>query len=85
MKHRKTVLVGLGNRCEVSAWIPPAHVAEIAQERTEGIVTYYMRASSPMSLHQGIRDLETLARSCYLQGINDMLDAIKITKEAECK
>lgn len=73
---RYSKLTGLGNRCEVKAWVAPKHIEAIADERTSGMVTYYVRASTSSGLQAGMRHLETLARSCYLQGMNDILDVI---------
>ena len=69
-------LNGLGNRCEVKAWIPPENIMTIAGERVDGMVNYYLSASRKTSLHDGLKDLDMLARSCYLQGMNDILDVI---------
>ncbi len=76
-KWRQKRLVGLGKRCEVSMYIPPQHIIEIAEERTHGLVEYFEEFTRP-PFHDYWKFQEyiaTLARSCYMQGVNDTVQA----------
>jgi hypothetical protein len=55
---------------DVVGFIPSADLAAIAACRTAGLVASYV--------HLGARAKHTqiLASSCYMQGINDMMDAL---------
>jgi hypothetical protein len=70
MKRR----IHYGNRYDVSAWIPSPEIARIAEERTEGLVGYFLSCASraPVKWQD---QLHVLARSCYMQGLNDMAAA----------
>jgi hypothetical protein len=72
-KWRKERLIGLGKRCEVSAYIPPAHIIEIAHERTKGMVAYFEEVTRPpfQDYWETQEYISALARSCYMQGVND--------------
>lgn len=70
------LLTGLGNRCQVTLWVPPEQMQGIADERTEGMVRYYVEAARGMDFIRQLNALDVLARSCYLQGVNDVLDAV---------
>lgn len=59
-----------GNRFEVSAWVPSAELTKLAHERTEGMVGYFL-ACANRDPTRWLYDLDTLARSCYLQGAGD--------------
>jgi hypothetical protein len=67
---------GLGNRCQLKAYIPPARLIEIADERTDGMVDFYILAGD----HR-IEHLRTLVRSAYMQGVHDTIDAAVTLKE----
>jgi len=60
----------LTERFHVKAFIPPAEIIRIAGERTEGIVSAFI-------FEGGSRydKLTTFARSCYMHGMNDAIDA----------
>ena len=74
----KSRLIGLGKRCEVTAYTPTLEMQNIADERTAGMVDYYVEMSRHRTdFSTRLQDLDTLARSCYMQGINDILDAIR--------
>lgn len=68
--------VHYGQRYEVSAWIPPAKMAEIACERTEGMVGYFLSCCHRFNPVIWQDQLHNLARSCYMQGINDAAQAM---------
>lgn len=76
MSHRNR-MKGLGERCDVKAWIPTRTMQDIADERTQGIVAYYIEAVRGMDFVRTLSALDTLARSCYMQGVNDVLDAVQ--------
>ena len=81
----------LTRRCHVKAWFPPQRMMEIATERTEGLVCAFIArghrnvqaTSLPPQVQSmlmlanelGRPGLELFARSCYLQGLNDAIDA----------
>ena len=81
----------LTKRCRVKAWFPPQRMVEIATERTEGFVCAFIaqghrnaeglryppQVTSMLMLANelGRPGLELFARSCYLQGLNDAIDA----------
>ena len=66
MKHRR---VHQGKRFDVSAWIPPQNWIDAAEDRTEGMVGYYI--FNQRNGQRGLEDLKTLVRSAYLQGAQD--------------
>jgi hypothetical protein len=74
--------VNLTERCDVIAFIPSERMQLIAQERTEGIVQAFLLTRS-FDWTRFQRNIEILARSCYMQGLNDMTDAV--TKRFEVK
>lgn len=79
-------LIGLGNKCEVKAWIPSPRMIEIADERTHGMVQYFTEASRGMDFLRFVDAIDRLARSCYLQGMNDTLDATaQLARDGEIK
>ena len=70
------------DRCEVKAYIPPARMVEIAAERTDGMLAYYVFAAR--SGVAGLDDLRTLVRSAYMQAIHDVTspEVIQIVHDA---
>lgn len=67
---------GLGKRCEVVAYIPPGRIVEVAEERVRGLVAYFHEITRPPTDYHTLLDcVDTLARSCYLQGASDTADA----------
>jgi len=64
-----------GKRFSVSAFIPSKQLADIAHERTEGMVGYFLSCAHKRDPIKWQDDLYTLARSCYLQGAFDMVEA----------
>lgn len=64
MKH-------LGRQCGVEAYIPPQRLVEVADERTSGILQFFLRTGQPW-WHLG-----SLVHSAYLQGVRDTLRAIE--------
>lgn len=79
----KKSLKGLGIRCEVSMFSPSKELLDIAEERTDGIVSYYIEVSRNRSndFITRLKDLDTLAQSCYMQGVNDVLKVIEGMKK----
>jgi hypothetical protein len=65
------VKVHYGQRYEVSAWYPSGAMIEVAHERTEGLVGYFLSCCSRFNPVIWQDQLYTLARSCYLQGAMD--------------
>ena len=76
---RRGPKVHMGKRYEVAAWFPAKGLRDAAEERTEGMVGYFLSNS-----HQSWRqeDLYTLARSCYLQGA---MDTVMVAAEMRLK
>jgi hypothetical protein len=72
-----------GNRFEVSAWTPPAWLRDLASERIEGMVGYFLSCARRRDCMKWQDDLSTLARSCYLQGVHDAVDAAARTRMNE--
>lgn len=72
----KSKPVHYGRRYDVTAWIPTKPLTDLAHERTEGLVGYFLSCAHQAPLRWQA-EVATLARSCYLQGINDMLDAAR--------
>ena len=66
---RRGPKVHMGKRYEVSAWFPAKKLVDAAEERTEGLVGYFLANARNDLWRQ--KDLHTLARSCYLQGAQD--------------
>lgn len=67
--------VHFGKRYGVSAWIPPKAQQDAAHERTEGMVSYFV-SNCHRDWPRYLDDLETLARSCYLQGAMDTAEVV---------
>jgi hypothetical protein len=84
---RRRLPIHFGNRFEVSAYIPPRALTDVAHERTEGMVGYFLSCAHKRDCVKWQDDLYTLARSCYLQGALDMAEAgAKLrVKEEECR
>ena len=68
MKRR---LVDYARQFEVSAFVPPQALQAAADERTQNLVNYFRVASQHLSPQGYQRAIETLARSCYIQGAQD--------------
>jgi hypothetical protein len=66
--------VHYGRRFEVSAWIPPKRLSDLAHDRIEGLVGYFLSCAHKRDCVKWQDDLYNLARSCYLQGVNDAVD-----------
>ena len=64
-----------GKRYDVSAFIPPEAMVRIADERTRGMADFFVASASRNSL-TWIDQLHRLARSCYMQGVNDSVDSL---------
>lgn len=71
--RRRYSRINFTERFHVKGYIPPDKMAAIAEERTIGFQAAY--------IHLGGRaqDLGTFARSCYMQGVNDSVDALTQT------
>ena len=66
--------VDYGNKYEVKLWIPPESILEVAKDRTEGMAGFFLATAS----REGLRwwdELRVFAASCYMQGINDAIEA----------
>ena len=59
---------------QASEWLPPSEMLQIAQERTLDIVGVWCER-----LRWGTATVQHLAESCYMQGVNDSIDAITRT------
>lgn len=55
-----------------SEYHPPAPMVRIADERTRAILREWANR-----MHWGPVDFRILAESCYMQGINDAIDALQ--------
>lgn len=72
----------LTKRCDVKAWFPPEVMVNIAGERTRCLVdAYYLTRSG--GINEQMRNLETLVRSSYMQGVNDAGAAILSNRGAK--
>jgi hypothetical protein len=60
-----------GHRYGVSAWMPSAGSIEAANDRTEGMVGFFLSCCHRYNPVIWQDQLYTLARSCYLQGAAD--------------
>ena len=83
-KYTPRVRRNLTEAYGVTAYYPPEQAQVIAEKRTAGMVTAFVMRGNQ------VRDLATLARSCYLQGVHDGADALfkagyKIVPIAESK
>lgn len=71
----KRTRIDYGKRYSVKMTIPPEGILDVANNRTEGMVGYFVAAAclgNPVLWQQ---QLQKLAASCYLQGINDAIEA----------
>jgi len=71
---RSRKLIHYGNRFSVSAFFPSKELADVASERTEGMVGYFISCARRRDPLKWQDDLYTLARSCYLQGALDVAE-----------
>ena len=71
----KSSRVHYGERYEVSGYIPPESMTRIADERTRGMADFFLATASRHGL-AWYDQLHRLARSCYMQGVNDSVDSI---------
>ena len=63
--------VHYGERFQVSAWMPTIEQVNLANERIEGLVGYFLSCAHKRDCVKWQNDLYALARSCYLQGATD--------------
>ena len=75
-------LVDYARMFEVSAFVPSEGIRNAARERTEGLVNYFRIAAREMGAHEYENAVDTLARSCYIQGAQD---AAKVAAEMRKK
>lgn len=62
------------NWMQASEWTPPPEMLRIAQERTLDIVGQWCAR-----LRWGTATVQHLAESCYMQGVNDSIQAVTRT------
>lgn len=69
MRHRYG-RINVTKAFQVKGFTPPQKMVDIAEERTIGLQSTF--------IHFGGRaqDLGAFARSCYMQGVNDSIDAL---------
>jgi hypothetical protein len=70
----KRARIHYGNRYSVKLTMPPEGILDVAHNRTEGMVGYFLSVAclgNPILWQQ---QLQRLAASCYLQGINDAVE-----------
>jgi len=77
---QKARLKELAKRLQISAFIPPARSVEIAEERTGDMVHYFHAVMREASWEEASRNVQLLANSCYLQGVNDAAVAMARTQ-----
>jgi hypothetical protein len=70
-KGYRRAKVHFGKRFGVSGWVPSRRLEEAADERTEGMVGYFLSTCSHHDPAKWQDQLYRLARSCYLQGAAD--------------
>lgn len=65
--------INLTERFQVKGYIAPENMVDIAEDRTIGFQAAF--------IHFGGRaqDIGLFARSCYMQGVNDSVDALTRT------
>lgn len=72
-------------QCElhgVSCFVPPSYGISVADERTEGMVSVYLfMIRQTYGFESQYQHLCALARSCYLQGVEDA--AIAMAQQSE--
>jgi hypothetical protein len=64
-----------GKQFAASHWNPPEGMLKIAHERTRDIVGAWSQ-----QLAWGPVDFNHLAESCYMQGVNDSVEALVVRK-----
>lgn len=64
-----------GERYQVKAYVPPDYISRAAEDRTQGMLHYYLDVSRGMPLEVSLDMLGTLVRSAYMQGANDVIEA----------
>lgn len=71
--RRRYGKINLTQTFQVKGYIAPEQMADIAEDRTIGLQSAF--------IHYGGRaqDVGAFARSCYMQGVNDSVDAITRT------
>lgn len=73
--RRRTDLKELANKLEIKAFMPPESSQYLAQNRVEGMVTYFHESITGCDWWSVRALIESLARSCYLQGVTDCAEA----------
>lgn len=68
---KRTSLLEVSKREEVSAFIAPDYAVVVAKERTGGMVNYFLAAVRGVSFITALNYIDRLAESAYLQGVND--------------
>ena len=82
---KRTDYKEFAQRLELKAFIPPDSAVEIAQNRTEDLVTYFQRAVHGQGWLKADEMLHSLVRSAYLQGVTDVAQAMVITRKRRVK
>jgi hypothetical protein len=69
----KRARIHYGKRYSVKLGFPPEGILNVAHNRTEGMVGYFLDVGhrEPMAWQEQLR---RLCASCYIQGINDAID-----------
>jgi hypothetical protein len=70
MRYQPPRYRGIGERFDVRGFIPPRALVDIARDRTNGMVDAYLWLGARTA------HLQILANSCYMQGLNDAIDAM---------
>ena len=71
MRRQRDRLLKISKDHELTAYVPKPELILVADERTEGMVSYYRESVRNADWKQDLDYLERLARSCYLQGAQD--------------
>lgn len=67
----------LGRKFGVKLWIPPENILQVAHDRTEGMVDYYLKVGeSALDGPFATRRLRATVAGAYMQGMNDMIEAM---------
>lgn len=75
MRKRKDVKE-LAKRFAVKLYLPPESSMELARDRTEGMVHFFMSVSTGCDWLTAFEHLDTLIRSAYLQGVKDCAEVV---------
>lgn len=81
MKRDRNYLLGISQREQIKAFVPPDYALKVARSRTGGMLSYFLQGTRGVSFMTYNDWLERLVNPAYLQGVNDAAIAMAMQEE----